>query len=162
MANTYTQLYIHVVCVVKYRSNLMDPSWRPELYKYITGIVTNKRQKLMVINGVADHVHILLGLRPDCSPSDIVRDLKANSSRWINEQGHVSGKFEWQSGFGAFSVSKSQVTRVSNYIMRQEEHHRKTTFREEYVGFLKAHNIDFLPQYIFEDYGAAPLGLGPY
>ena len=162
MANTYTQLYIHVVCVVKYRSNLMDPSWRPELYKYITGIVTNKRQKLMVINGVADHVHIPLGLRPDCSPSDIVRDLKANSSRWINEQGHVSGKFEWQSGFGAFSVSKSQVTRVSNYIMRQEEHHRKTTFREEYVGFLKAHNIDFLPQYIFEDYGAAPLGLGPY
>ena len=162
MANTYTQLYIHVVCVVKYRSNLMDPSWRPELYKYITGIVTNKRQKLMVINGVADHVHILLGLRPDCSPSDIVRDLKANSSRWINEQGHVSGKFEWQSGFGAFSVSKSQVTRVSNYIMRQEEHHRKTTFREEYVGFLKAHSIDFLPQYIFEDYGAAPLGLGPY
>jgi hypothetical protein len=116
----------------------------------------------MVINGVADHVHILLGLRPDCSPSDIVRDLKANSSRWINEQGHVSGKFEWQSGFGAFSVSKSQVTRVSNYIMRQEEHHRKTTFREEYVAFLKAHNIDFLPEYIFEDYGAAPLGLGPY
>ena len=162
MANTYTQLYIHVVCVVKYRSNLMDPSWRPELYKYITGIVTNKQQKLMVINGVADHVHILLGLRPDCSPSDIVRDLKANSSRWINEQGHVSGRFEWQSGYGAFSVSKSQVKRVANYIMRQEEHHRKTTFREEYVAFLKAHNIDFLPQYIFEDYGAAPLGLGPY
>jgi REP element-mobilizing transposase RayT len=162
MANTYTQLYIHVVCVVKHRSNLMDPSWRPELYKYITGIVTNKQQKLMVINGVADHVHILLGLRPDCSPSDIVRDLKANSSRWINEQGHVSGRFEWQSGYGAFSVSKSQVKRVANYIMRQEEHHRKTTFREEYVAFLKAHNIDFLPEYIFEDYGAAPLGLGPY
>lgn len=159
MANTYTQLYIHLVCVVKHRSNLMAPSWRPELYKYITGIVTNKQQKLMVINGVADHVHILLGLSPDCAPSGIVRDIKANSSRWINEQCFVSGKFEWQSGFGAFSVSKSQVKRVANYIKRQEAHHRKTTFRKEYLGFLKAHEVDFLPEYIFDDYGAAPPGL---
>ena len=113
----------------------------------------------MVINGVADHVHILLGLSPDCAPSGIVRDIKANSSRWINEQCFVSGKFEWQSGFGAFSVSKSQVKRVANYIKRQEAHHRKTTFRKEYLGFLKAHEVDFLPEYIFDDYGAAPPGL---
>jgi REP element-mobilizing transposase RayT len=159
MANTYTQLYIHVVFAVKGRNTLISTNWRENLYQYITGVVTNKNQKLMIINGVADHVHILLGLKPDCNLSDLVRDIKANSSKWINENKHVAGKFEWQSGFGAFSVSASQVKTAINYIQKQEEHHRKKSFREEYIEFLQAYEIDYKPEYIFEDVGIAPTAL---
>lgn len=112
----------------------------------------------MIINGVADHVHILLGLKPDGNLSDLLRDIKANSSKWINENKFVIGKFEWQSGFGAFSVSASQVKTVINYILKQEEHHHNKTFREEYIEFLNAYEIDFKPEYIFEDLGTAPNG----
>lgn len=156
MANTYTQLYTHVVFAVKGRANLISPKWKEELYKYITGIVTNKSQKMMIINGMPDHVHILIGLKPDCNLSDLVRDIKANSSKWINEKKWVTGKFEWQNGFGAFSVSSSLIQTVVNYIQNQEEHHRQKTFREEYIDFLNAYQIDFKPEYIFDDYGVAP------
>ncbi len=105
----------------------------------------------MIINGVSDHVHILLGIKPDCKLSDLVRDIKANSSKWVNENRLVPGKFEWQTGFGAFSVSTSGINKVIQYIEHQEEHHRKKSLRSEYIEFLNAHEIDFKPEYIFED-----------
>lgn len=159
MSNTYTQLYVHVVFAVKGRANLISLKWKEKLYQYITGIISNKNQKLMVINGMPDHLHILIGLKPDCNLSDLVRDIKANSSKWINENKFVPGKFEWQTGFGAFSVSQSQIQTVVNYIIHQEEHHKKKTFREEYIEFLNAYQIDFKSEYIFDDYGAAPTEL---
>jgi REP element-mobilizing transposase RayT len=148
-----------VVFAVKGRGNLISKKWKETLYQYITGIVTHKNQKLMVINGMSDHIHILLGLKPDCNLSDLLRDIKANSSKWINDNKYVIGKFEWQTGFGAFTVSQSQLRIVINYILNQEEHHRKKTFREEYIEFLNVYQIDFKSEYIFDDYGVAPTEL---
>lgn len=159
MANTYTQLYVHIVFAVKGRANLVSKQWKEKLYQYITGIISNKNQKLMVINGMPDHLHILVGLKPDCNFSDLVRDIKSNSSKWINEEQFVKGKFEWQTGFGAFSVSQSQVKIVVNYILNQEEHHKKKTFKDEYIEFLNAYQIDYKPEYIFDDFGNAPTEL---
>ena len=156
MPNTYTQLYTHVVFAVKGRANLVSSKWSDELYKYISGIVSSKNQKMMIINGMPDHIHILLGLKPDCNLSDLVGVIKANSSRWIKENNFVAGKFEWQTGFGAFSVSQSKIDVVVNYILHQQEHHKKQSFREEYVEFLTGHNIDFKPEYLLEDVGSAP------
>ncbi|WP_394775038.1 IS200/IS605 family transposase [Flavobacterium sp.] len=151
MANTYSQLYIHIVFAVKGRQNLISAIWKDEIYKFITGIITNKEQKLIVINGMPDHVHILIGLKPDKSISDLVRDIKANSSKFINDKKWINGKFEWQTGFGAFSYSHSQLTNVINYIRNQEEHHKTKTFKEEYVEFLKLFNVDFKNEYLFDD-----------
>lgn len=159
MANTYTQLYVHLVFAVKGRANLISTRWKERLYQYITGIITHKNQKLMVINGMPDHLHLLIGIKPDCMLSDLVRDIKANSSKWINEHKFVTGKFEWQSGFGAFTVGQSQIKTVVNYILNQEEHHRSKTFREEYVEFLSAYQIEFKSEYIFDEYGVAPTEL---
>ncbi len=159
MANTYTQLYVHVVFAVKGRTNLISKKWKEELYKYITGIITNKNQKLMIINGMPDHIHLLIGFKPDCSLSDMVRDIKANSSKFINEKKLIPGKFEWQTGFGAFTVGQSQIEKVVNYILTQEEHHKKKTFREEYIEFLNAYQIDFKTEYIFDDIDVAPTEL---
>lgn len=113
----------------------------------------------MVINGMPDHLHMLMGLKPDCNLSDLIRDIKANSSKWINENKFVVGKFEWQMGFGAFTVGQSQLKTVINYINNQEEHHRKKTFKQEYIEFLNAYQIDFKPEYIFDDFGVAPTEL---
>ena len=151
MANTYSQIYIQIVFAVKGRQNLVSTIWKDELYKYITGIVTNEGQKLIAINGMPDHIHILIGLKPDKSLSDLVRAIKANSSRFINEKGWINNKFEWQTGFGAFSYSHSQLTNVINYIQKQEEHHNKKTFKEEYIDFLKAFDVDFKNEFIFDD-----------
>lgn len=156
MANTYTQLYVHVVFAVKGRYNLISSAWKEKLYQYITGIVSNKNQKLMAINGMPDHLHVLIGLKPECSLSDIVRDIKANSSKWINGQKFISGKFEWQTGFGGFTIGQSQIQAVVNYIHNQEEHHRKQSFRDEYIELLHACHIDFKHEYLLEDFGAAP------
>ncbi|MEP6805364.1 MAG: IS200/IS605 family transposase [Flavobacterium sp.] len=151
MANTYSQLYIHIVFAVKGRQNLISANYKDEIYKFITGIITNKQQKLIAINGMPDHVHILIGLKPDKSISDLVRDIKANSSKFINDKKWINGKFEWQTGFGAFSYSHSQLTNVINYIHNQEEHHKTKTFKEEYIEFLKLFNVDFKNEYLFED-----------
>ena len=113
----------------------------------------------MIINGVANHIHMLIGFNPDCNISDLVRDVKSNSSKWINEQRKVKGKFEWQHGFGAFTVGNSQVQNIINYISVQEEHHRIKTFREEYINLLESYNIDFVPKYIFDDVSVAPTEL---
>jgi putative transposase len=143
MANTYSQLYIHIVFAVKGRRNLISINWKDEVYKYITGIVTNKGQKLIAINGMADHIHVLVGFKPDKPISDLVRDIKANSSKFINDKKWINGKFEWQTGFGAFSYSHSQLPNVINYVRNQEMHHKTKTFKEEYIEFLKLFNVDF-------------------
>lgn len=151
MANTYSQLYVQIVFAVKGRQNLISNKWKDELYKYITGIVTNENQKLISINGMSDHIHILIGIKPNRALSDLVRDIKANSSRFINEKRWINGKFEWQSGFGAFTYSHSHLANVINYIQNQEEHHKTKTFKEEYIGFLKAFEIDYKDEYVFEE-----------
>jgi putative transposase len=151
MADTYTQLYIHVVFAVKGRENLISKTWKEELYKYITGIVINEKQKLIAINGMPDHIHILIGIKPTIALSDLIRDIKANSSRFINEKRWVTGKFEWQLGFGAFTYSHSQLDTIAAYIKNQEQHHTKKTFKEEYIEFLKLFAIDFKNEFIFED-----------
>ena len=151
MANTYTQLYFHVVFAVKGRNNAISPNWKEDLYKYISGIISNHEQKLMIINGMPDHVHLLIGTKPNCNLSDLVRVIKSNSSKWINEKRLVRGKFEWQTGFSAFTVSQSVVPSVVEYIKNQEKHHKKKTFREEYIDFLKANNIDYNTDYIFTE-----------
>ena len=150
MANTYSQLYTHLVFAVKGRQSLIQPDWKETLYKYIAGIISNQKQKLMIINGMPDHVHILIGIKPDKSISDLVRDIKSYSSSFIREQGFVKGRFEWQEGFGAFSVSQSQVPKLILYIQNQELHHKKKSFQSEYLEFLQDYEIDFKPEYLFE------------
>ncbi|RZJ74155.1 MAG: IS200/IS605 family transposase [Flavobacterium sp.] len=151
MADTYSQIYIQIVFAVKGRDNLISGKWKDELYKYITGIITNEGQKLLAINGMPDHIHILIGLKPTAMLSNLVRDIKSNSSRFINEKQWIAGKFEWQQGFGAFSYSQSQLTNVITYIQNQEEHHKLKTFREEYIEFLKLYNVDYKDQYLFTE-----------
>lgn len=150
MANTYTQIHIHAVFAVQNRQSLISKSWKNELYKYITGIIQNNNHKVLQINGMPDHVHILFGMRPTQSLSDLMKQVKQESSKWINQQGFVKGKFSWQAGFGAFSYSKSQIPNVIQYIEKQEEHHTKKSFREEYLDFLKAFDINYNEAYIFK------------
>jgi len=150
MANTCAQLYFHVVFAVNGRKELIDKNWKDELYKYITGIVSNKDQKLMFINGMPDHVHLLIGTKPNCNLSDLVRDIKSNSAKWINNKQFINGEFEWQLGFGAFTVSQSQLDKVVSYIKNQQKHHLKKSFREEYVEFLEANNIEYKDEYLFD------------
>ncbi|KGO82509.1 IS200/IS605 family transposase [Flavobacterium beibuense] len=151
MANTYTQIHLQFVFAVKHRNSLISPIWKKELYLYISGIVENNGHKLLAINGMPDHIHIFIGMRPTQSVSDLLQDIKRNSSLWINQKGFITGKFEWQEGYGAFSYSKSHVENVINYIHKQEEHHKKQSFREEYLEFLKKFDIDYNEKYIFRE-----------
>ena len=150
MANTYTQIYIQVVFAVRGRQNLILKEKKEELHKYITGIVRNDGQKLLAINSMPDHIHILIGLKPDRALSDLVRDIKSNSSGFINKKNWIKGKFNWQKGFGAFSYSRSHLDRVIHYIQNQEQHHQKNRFRNEYVQLLKKYDVEFDPKYLFE------------
>ena len=150
MANTYTQIYIHIVFAVKGRQSLIPESRKEELYKYITGIIKKRDQKMLAVNGMSDHIHILIGMKPTIALSDLVRDFKAGSSGFINEKKWLRGKFNWQEGFGAFSYSRSQVDTVIKYIMNQEQHHKKKTFKEEYIEFLKKFDLDYEEKYLFE------------
>jgi REP element-mobilizing transposase RayT len=150
MAGTYSQIYLQVVFAVKGRENLIGKSWKDELHKYIAGITIAKEQKSIIINGMPDHIHVFFGLKPSMRISDLVRDIKNNSSKFINEKGFVKGKFHWQEGYGAFSYSHSQIESVYNYILNQEEHHRKKTFREEYLALLKKFEIEYKEEFIFE------------
>ncbi len=137
MPNTYTQLYIQIVFAVKGRENLISKNNREELHKYITGIIQNRKQKLLSVFCMPDHVHLLVDIKPSVSIFDFVRDVKAGSSGFINQRKWVKGKFNWQEGFGAFSYSRSQIDFVIKYILNQEEHHRKKSFKEEYLKLLK-------------------------
>ena len=151
MANTYSKLYVHVVFAVKGRESLISGSWREKLYKYICGIVNNNQQKVYAINGVQDHIHILLSVKPNILLSDLIRDIKANSTRWINENKFVKGIFHWQEGFGAFSVSQSMVDKTIKYINEQENHHAKISFKNEYLDLLKTYEIEFDERFIFDE-----------
>ncbi|RAW02068.1 IS200/IS605 family transposase [Pseudochryseolinea flava] len=150
MAGTYSQLYIQVVFAVKYRENVLMKPWRNEVFKYMTGIIENKGHKSIIVNGVEDHVHLFIGLKPSMSISDLIRDVKNNTSNFINEKKFVKGKFSWQEGYGAFSYSHSHIDNVYQYILNQEEHHRTKTFKEEYVDFLTKFNIEHDEKYLFE------------
>lgn len=150
MANTYTQIHIQCVMAVKYRQSLIHKEWEERLHKYITGIVQNHGHKMLAINSMPDHLHMFFGLRPNQSIADLMRIVKGESSEWINLQKFNPAVFRWQEGYGAFSYSRSQVQTVNNYILNQEEHHRKKTFTEEYEEFLKAFEIEYDEQYIFK------------
>ncbi|MGB3948693.1 MAG: IS200/IS605 family transposase [Bacteroidia bacterium] len=150
MANTYSQIYIQIVFAVKGRQNLVAKSNREELHKYITGIVQKRGQKMLSIFCMPDHTHLFIGLTPSISISNLVRDIKAGSSNFINEQEWIQGKFSWQEGFGAFSYSRSQIDDVVKYILNQEDHHKKKNFKEEYLDFLNKFEIMYDEKYLFE------------
>jgi REP element-mobilizing transposase RayT len=150
MANTYSQIVIQVVFAVKGRQCLISKNNREEVHKYITGIIQNREQKLLAIFCMPDHVHILIGIKPSILISDLVRDIKANSSKFINDKNWIRGKFSWQEGFGAFSYSKRDVDAVINYILNQEEHHNVKTFKEEYIELLNTFEIEYNENYLFE------------
>ena len=150
MAGAFTQIYIQYVFAVKGRENLLQKPWRDEVFRYIAGIIKGRDQKPIIVNGVADHVHVFVGLKPSVCVSELVRDIKNNSSKFINDQRFLKGKFSWQEGYGAFSYSHSQIENVYNYIDKQEEHHRKKTFREEYLDFLQRFEISYDEKYLFD------------
>jgi putative transposase len=150
MAGAYSQIYIQVVFAVQGRQNLLQKVWRDEVFKYMAGIIKNKGQKPIIVNGVSDHVHAFIGLKPSMALSDLVRDVKNNSSNFINDNQWVKGKFCCQEGYGAFSYSHSQIQYVYNYILNQEQHHAKQTFQEEYNDFLKKFEIEYDVKYLFE------------
>ncbi len=145
---TFSQIYIHVVFVVKHRFPLIKESWETELYRYITGIVQNKGQKMLAINGTANHIHFLINIRPSCCLSDLIREIKKSSNSFIKEKRLTNLKFEWQEGYAAFSYSHSALDNVINYINNQKEHHKKTSFKEEYIKFLKKFKIEYNKDYI--------------
>ena len=151
MANTYCQIYVHFVFAVQNRMGLIKQAWKDDLYKYITGIISNKGHKLMAIGGVSDHIHILVSMSPTQSISDLMADVKRSSSLWINERRLVPGKFSWQSGYGAFTYNKQQISNVANYIENQEEHHKTKKFRDEYENLLREFGIEYDDRYIFHE-----------
>ncbi|PKP44617.1 MAG: transposase [Bacteroidetes bacterium HGW-Bacteroidetes-13] len=150
MANTYTQIHIQTIFAVQNRQSLIQPKWKDDLYKYITGIIQHNGHKMLQINGMPDHIHLLFGMSPVQALSDLIKQVKQDSSKWINQKGFTKGKFSWQAGYGAFSYSKSQLPRVITYIQNQENHHKTKTFGEEYLELLKTHEIKFNQLYIFK------------
>jgi putative transposase len=150
MGNTYTQIHIQVIFAVQNRLCLIQQQWKKELYQYISGIIQNNGHKLLQINGMPDHVHILFGLRPSLSLSNLMKMVKQDSSGWINQKHFIIDRFSWQSGYGAFSYSKSQLPTVIRYIQNQKQHHKKKTFIEEYLELLKKNEIDYNEKYLFK------------
>ncbi len=151
MANTYTQIHLQFIFASKYRAALIHPNWEVDLYKYITGIVQNNKSKMISINGVSDHLHMLIGFHTTQSIADFMQDVKAGSSKWINDRKLTKGRFEWQAGYGGFSYSKSQIPNVARYIENQKAHHRRKTFLEEYRLFLEKFEVEYDERYIFTE-----------
>jgi len=149
-AGTFSQIYIQVVFAVKGRNSLIKKEWEEELYKYITGIIQNKGQKMLAINGMPDHIHFLIGMKPSCCLSDLVREVKKSSNAFIKEKKFSKFKFEWQEGYGAFSYSHSALYNVIGYINNQKEHHKTKNFKEEYKDFLIKFQIEHKDEYLFE------------
>ena len=152
MPNTYSQIYIQIVFAVKGREHFIKELFREELQKYISGIITSNKQKLYAIYCMPDHTHLFISLKPDIKISELVRDIKANSSSFVKKKNFVNSGFSWQEGYGAFSYSKSQASKVVNYILNQPMHHKKESFREEYLNFLKRFEIAYDDKYLFEFY----------
>ncbi len=150
MPETFSQIYIQVVFAVKNRESLIASTWNDELYKYITGIVQNKGQKMIVINGTSNHIHFLIGMKPNCCLSDLIREIKKSSNTFINEKNFTKHAFYWQEGFGAFSYSHSALNNVILYIQNQEKHHQKKSFKEEYLEMLRKFEISFKDEYLFD------------
>lgn len=150
MAGTFSQIYIQYVFAVKGRRQLLQKPWRAEVFKYMAGIIKGKNQIPIIINGVEDHVHVFVALKPVMNISELIRDVKNNSSNFINESKFLKEKFSWQGGYGAFSYSHSQIEHVHRYILNQEEHHRKKTFREEYHEYLREFEIGYDEKYLFD------------
>ena len=150
MANTFSQIYIQTVFAVSGRLSLITPDFKEELHKYITGIVRKQDQKLISINSMPDHLHILIGLRPSMALADLVRDIKSDSSDWVNKKKFARGKFGWQEGYGAFSYGHSQLDMIIRYIHDQEKHHRRRSFKNEYLSLLRKFQIEFKQEYVFE------------
>lgn len=148
--STFSQIYIQIVFAVKGRESLIHSHCAAEVYKYITGIIRNKDQKLIAINGMPDHIHILIGMKPSCVLSDLVREIKKSSNDFINEKRFVTGRFSWQEGYGAFSYNHSDLTRVIKYIENQKAHHSVKSFRDEYIELLNEFEIDFKSEYLYE------------
>lgn len=151
MANTYTQLHVQFVFAVKYRTALIAVEWKDELHKYVTGIFQENDHKMLQVNSMPDHIHILAGIRPTQAISSLIQNVKTESSKWIKDRKFCVVPFSWQEGYGAFSYSKSHVQHVIRYIQNQEAHHKKETFLNEYTRFLKAFEIEYNEQYIFKD-----------
>lgn len=151
MANTYSQIHIQVVFAVQNRESLIGSKWKNELYQYLVGIIQNHQHKVIAINGMPDHVHILIGLRPSQSISDLMQKVKGDSSKWIYRKGFVLGKFSWQEGYGVFSYGKSQIDDVIEYIKRQEIHHQRKTFKEEYLQFLEKFALDYDERFVLKE-----------
>jgi putative transposase len=149
MANTYSQIYIQAIFAVEQRAALIQSAWKEELFKYIGGIFRNKKQKLIAIGGVEDHVHLLFGLRPSMAISDLVRDVKSDSTEFIKRKHFTRRNFSWQEGFGAFSYSRSQLDSVAKYVLEQEKHHSKQSFRDEYVALLDRFEVEYEHRYLF-------------
>ena len=150
MANTYTQLHIQFVFAVKFRDSVIGQDWEERLYTYMTGIIQNYNHKVLAINGMPDHIHILIGMRPTQSVSDLMETVKSSSSKWINQEKFLKTKFAWQDGFSAFSYTKSHVAAVQKYIYNQKEHHKKESFLDEYRKVLKGFGIEYDEKYIFK------------
>jgi putative transposase len=150
MPSTFSQLYVQIIFTVKGRENLIFRNWKEDLHKYIAGVINGKDQKPIIVNGAPDHIHAFIGLKPSMKISDLVRDIKNNSSNFINQQKFVRGKFAWQQGYGAFSYSHSHIDKVYKYILNQEEHHKKKSFRDEYLELLKKFEIEYNEKYLFD------------
>ncbi|MCB0665439.1 MAG: IS200/IS605 family transposase [Saprospiraceae bacterium] len=150
MANTYTQILVQIVFAVRGRRAIISEEMRVPLEKYICGAISNKKSKPLAIYCNPDHCHILIGLHPSISISEMARDIKSNSSRWINENNWLNSRFSWQEGYGAFTYSRSQLNAVVKYILNQKEHHRRSTFREEYLELLKKFEVPFKREYLFD------------
>ena len=148
--STFSQIYIQIIFAVKSRNSLISSSWEDELFKYTTGIITNKGQKLLAINGMPDHIHILIGMKPNCCLSDLVREIKKSTNEFINEKKFTNFGFQWQEGYGAFSYSHSSLDNVISYINNQKEHHKKKSFKDEYIGFLTNFKIEYKDEYLFD------------
>jgi putative transposase len=150
MANTYTQLYIQIVFAVKRRQDLIPKEHKAAVYKYITGVIQQRKHKLLAINGMPDHIHIFIGLHPDQSLSDLVQEIKTTATKYIKQQPWMKSDFSWQRGFGAFSYSRSHIDNVVKYIANQEEHHKKQTFKKEYLKLLQKFDIEYDERYVFD------------
>jgi REP element-mobilizing transposase RayT len=150
MAGTFSQIYIQVVFAVKNRDALIQPTWEEELYKYITGIVQNKGQKMLAINGTSNHIHLFIGMKPNCCLSDLVREMKKSSNTFVKEKRFTRYNFQWQEGYGAFSYGHSALDNVIHYIQTQKEHHKKRSFKDEYLDFLRKFDVPFEDEYLFE------------
>jgi putative transposase len=148
MPNTYTNLLYHIVFGTKDRQPLIDSDWQPELFRYMGGIVRDEAGTLLAAGGVADHVHLLVKLKPTLAIATLMAKVKANSSRWVSDEKLHAKRFAWQEGYGALSVSESQVDAVMKYLANQEAHHRKMSFRDEFENLLVKHGIDFEPRYL--------------